>query len=518
MNSGEIAESLDQIAAGRCDLHSVASEFRRSVDDPEDPDVRAAMWALGYRLIHSSDETGRGTYGPFAPMAELGDLVFPPYVGALPPDVVESWAQLVNEIRYPAIAGRLHDLLWVTCHGDRPDEYARQANADYRAATRQAECDNLEAAAILDRALELARALNAPDLALPVVQCAREVLDSELRRKDASSRPGVSIPLFRLLASLPEADRPDDLLAKLADAHVLLESTHPFIRESLFQLDEMLARGRTEDVAQLRRAKVQMWFDYAQEQDGPLRIVELSKTLELADNAPEAADLRDEIRRQIQDIDPDSQGFRTVSAKFDVPIEQVEGLILSVVGDDGIEPAVERFGVWGPPTGDPAATADVVDEQIRQFPMRFIVPQVVSHPAGYPIRFLDTDDEKREAALVRHSALAASIQARFAMEALDRIGAKYGPSRDDLQALFETSLIRANQADAFARAFQHYWADRPDEAIHVALPRIEAVLRRLLAEAGGVVYKEPQGPSAGGVRGLGTVLHNLRLVLDKSGW
>jgi hypothetical protein len=202
----------------------------------------------------------------------------------------------------------------------------------------------------------------------------------------------------------------------------------------------------------------------------------------------------------------------------DIPTEQVETLIESVVGDDGIGPALSRFGSWGPPSGDPEATARTVDEQIRQFPMQFLVSQVVSHDAGYPIRYLETDEDKRAAAVVRHEVFGTSVHAAFAEEALSRIGAKYDTGRDALRALFQTDLIRADQADAFARALQHYWADRPDEAIHVALPRIEAVLRRMLAEAGGAVYKEPQGPRAGGVKTLGEVLHDLRPVLDQGWW
>ena len=76
------------------------------------------------------------------------------------------------------------------------------------------------------------------------------------------------------------------------------------------------------------------------------------------------------------------------------------------------------------------------------------------------------------------------------------------------ETLFQTAVDRTrNQAEVFARALQHYWAGRFDEAIHIALPRIEVVLRQdSLSMAGGVVWNPPQSGTspmperAGGVK------------------
>ena len=44
------------------------------------------------------------------------------------------------------------------------------------------------------------------------------------------------------------------------------------------------------------------------------------------------------------------------------------------------------------------------------------------------------------------------------------------------------------------------------------MPRIESVFRKLLEVSGGVIYDPPRGDRPGGVRGLGSVLHDLARV------
>ena len=74
------------------------------------------------------------------------------------------------------------------------------------------------------------------------------------------------------------------------------------------------------------------------------------------------------------------------------------------------------------------------------------------------------------------------------------------------------------QAEPFARAFVHYWAGHHDEAIHIALPRIEAVLRKMLVASGGIAYVEPSAGRAGRDKTLGMILNELHNVLPGSGW
>ena len=68
------------------------------------------------------------------------------------------------------------------------------------------------------------------------------------------------------------------------------------------------------------------------------------------------------------------------------------------------------------------------------------------------------------------------------------------------------------------RALGHYCAGSFDESIHVALPRIEGVLRGVLVAAGGIAYTEPQGGRAGHDKTLGAILSELSPGFPDEGW
>jgi hypothetical protein len=513
-----IAAIINEAASVTCELQAIEKRLRAAAGDADSAHLQGAIWALAYRQITAADEQGRLDYGPFAPMVEMGSVVFPPYLGEVEEAVLALWDELAQRLDVSAASARSHDLLWTRRHGPSPHNHARQAIEAYLTASGMQACDGIVVMEMLDRAFELARSLNDRDLSALVVQRTVEVAARELDLEEASSRPGVHIPLLRLLADLPGREEPAELSGLVDRADRLHRDTHPFVRESIFRLKETLAKSDPEEVKRLRRGKVEMWFQWALRQKGLLRSVELSKALELANNTPEAADLSDAIRREIQGISSESLDLKQASAEINIPWEQAEESVREVVGSDSVDAALGRFGNWGPPTGDPHRTMRDVEERMRRFVFQSIVSRVVTHRAGYPVQFLETDADRRRAAQAEQEVLAASIHTILAAEAVTRMETQYRPTHEQLSQLFETDFIRADQADAFVRTFEHFWAGRFDEAIHIALPRIEAVLRQILARAGGVVYREPRGVEPGGVRPLGTILRDLEPLMDPGWW
>ncbi len=186
------------------------------------------------------------------------------------------------------------------------------------------------------------------------------------------------------------------------------------------------------------------------------------------------------------------------------------GGVVSSVRTTTSSRALERFALdGGPPVGDRAETERTVDELAQQFVFKNLVTRVVTDERGYQIRLAASAEDKRSLDILEHEARSIQIDELLREFALDRIGERYSTDRASLHQLFETELIDEQQAAAFARALEHYWADRPDEALLICLPRIEAVLRRWLDATGGVVYQPPRGHRPGRVLGLGDVLRGL---------
>ena len=235
-------------------------------------------------------------------------------------------------------------------------------------------------------------------------------------------------------------------------------------------------------------------IDWALEQEGGVfRRLALTMALERANTIADADDLRETIRLRMQEIGDDDLGLQEISVDTEIPAAEIERLVESIVGDDGIELAFMRFGMWGPPAGDPQENAEAADRAMDEFVYQRLIPMALVDDQGRTIRQFVTDEEKRERALLQRETSFAGFHGSLVTLVLARIGEQYFPTQSDLADLFETRFIEPHQADAFARAFGHYWAGRFDEAIHIALPRIEAVLRQMLVAAGGISYTEPHG-------------------------
>ena len=521
------AALLEDIAIQEHQLEDIRRRFTAQVNEPDDLVIRAVNWMLGYMLVEASDLAGRRRYGTaFAPIWELKEGVLPPYLDKLPnrESVIAIWRDLARLVRHPVINGRVSDLLWCVDSGGERHRHARSAIESYLSAADNAGTDGSEFERLIDavqglgRARELSLELNAHDLLTRVHNRIADLLRHELRSEEAGNRPGVWMRLFAPLVSLQDEERPRDLGELLAQAH-LLATERPDIRLALFQLQERLARGDASETCGIRRSAVAMLILEARCQtDGLSRQNRFLEALDFTRHNGVGQRTELCIRRALRQIDPNSIDWQEYSYSTKISEEQMEEWIDAIVGDDGLESALERFAlVGGPPVGSRERT---VDDLAQRFVFQNLFTRVVADDRGLQIRRVESPELKRELDILEHEARNVQIDGWLRQLALDRIPERFPRESANLRRLFNTSLIDSGQADAFARAFEHFWSDRPDEALMVALPRIEAVLRRLFDLLGGAIYQPPRDQRPGRVLGLGEVLRGLEELstADEEEW
>ena len=515
MDASETAGLLDEVAESQADPALVGHELGKLVEHRVEATFGACLWAFGYVFVASDDTERRQEHGPYAPWVNTGTVVDPLPLSAVPTDVQERWLEVAGFVTHPVPRARLFDLLWLTRFGDEPFRHAQVAiDAHLDAAANH--LDGIRQTEFLGRALELSNEINDSSRLSETTQAIESFAALELDG-DFRSRPGVVLRLLEQLADLRDASQQEGL-HRLVDRASEGLADNPWVGEAAIQLQEKLARNDPERLAELRRNKVSRWLDYALTQDGLARLLALSRALELARNTRGATDLADEIRHLIQETDPESITPRRVAVHAELPVEEFEQLVEWIAESEGVGQALTRFGGWGPPSGDPADSLRLMDELREQFPLQFLFTRVMSDRFGRPTRFLYTDEEKRQADLVRHEVLRIEVHARFLADALERIWERFDePSEEDLAELLTTDLISAGVATSLARAFRHFWTGDPEAAATVALPKIEAILRGMLVQIGGVVYREPVGQQAGGVRMFGQILSDLEGHVDE-GW
>jgi hypothetical protein len=509
MNTSEIAELIDKESEGADSWLAVASRLRATAK--ESPEWTPFVAALEYMLETERRPERRARFGPFAPMVEYEAGSYPPALADVEDEWLHSWAGVLEIASSLPLRARLSDLLWLRRWGDEPFRRAQDAIDSYfeLAST----WEDLQAGDCLVRALELSRELNdgarQTRVTDELVQRVAQELESE------EWKPGVPLRMVAALLELPVAAQPaaiDELLLRARERY----ASDPHITESVIDFQVARARVASGDEEALRREQVSRWREAAAGAQGMLRFAHLQHALEVA--RVHGLGEAEEIRRELQDFDRDELDLKRVSASASVPADEIEAVIVDLVGADWRE-GVTRVGAFGPPVGEYEDNASTVRELMEQHPIQFLFNRVILGPENSVIAEAASKEEQFLTQLARYEHQRASFWGLVLVEVLERIRDQHGtPSFEEAEQFFTSEFVAPEAANGFARGLFLFWEGKPDEAAHVVVPRLEAVIRELCRRAGLVVTREPIDNRPGGVRGLGENLRQLHGRFDESWW
>ena len=513
----ECAAAMDDVARSQCDLFAAGPDFIKRFEDKGLDIVVAAARALDYGFSPAALGNMRRTTNPFAPAFGSPEEHFQWLKETDNGATLRIWAELAAHVRNPVAIARLHDLLWVTEYGDAPHTHARAAVEAYLDLARRDECAGHPAIRALERSLALSKSLNSVRDLPEIVKLGLAQLDLEQRRADTLPDLTVVTAGLRLLATVPSEHRPDSLANRVADAHDAFGDEDMLGREALFKIEQDLAQGDADAIQRIRHRAAEAWTTEADRREGWQRVHALEQVEKWAQGAKDAGALVAGARRARQEVESGVYQWAEIDASVDIPAADVDRELMRIVGEDNLELGLVRFGGWGPPTGNPAEIEGTVDRRMETTRLLDLIPETLHHPAGFEVKTFTIPEEKRERRIKMEQELHARIHGALAEEALKRLGSAYPRRWGQLANFFVSDLIWPPEAYAFGRAFEHFWAGRYDEAILVALPRIETILRRTARAMGSVVFRPPEADRPGGLKMLGEVLRLLDGKVDE-GW
>ena len=488
------------------DWYAVERCFRETVDDEEVEDAKPLVWAFGYMLVGRRREEPRERSGVFAPQLEMDGTIFPPRLREIPEETPSLWATYAESLDSHALAAsRLHDLLWILRHGERPIDHARAAVDAYLQVAGALETMDLVDA--VSRAIEIASEIGDEERLAIAVQRAVEVIETEIAQTN-ERRPGIPLNLLEDIAALKAERRPENLMDLVAAAGERY-GDDPWIAQSVSELRASLSSA--EERATLALEQVERWRAEAQKGDGLLRCVHLQHALDLA-RRHGLSEQAEAILVDLQSITPEELDLKGVSAEVEIPREKIDPYIKSFGEQDSWQAALQRFGAEGPPVRSaPAEQSGSATSLSRIIPTQVLGSQssLVFGASG------EKDHDRLDAS--RGEALQIQLWGYFAVEILETIRERFGPpDRDELVAFFTTELIDSSIAARLADALGRFCDGDDDGALHIVIPQIEAAIRSAAARLGIVVIKNPQGERPGGVRQLGALLADLRGRMDET--
>lgn len=200
-------------------------------------------------------------------------------------------------------------------------------------------------------------------------------------------------------------------------------------------------------------------------------------------------------------------GMRSISAEVNLPREQIDAYVATLVGESSYEDCLARVGSHPCAAGDPQRTAVAIAGERARHPLSFLVTRIVQDNEGSVVWHATSDEQHDEAARHRHDAMAIGLSGVFVAEALDGAAERFGlPSIDALSEIFVTPLIPDEDARLIAESIHLHHGQRHAAAAHLLVPRLERIIRRTLRAVGQVVTDFPRGNRRGGVKTLGTLL------------
>ncbi len=360
--------------------------------------------------------------------------------------------------------------------------------------------------------------LNAPEHVPSIAARADAQFEQEHGATGRSPDLTVLTATLRLLAAVPIEDRPADLEDKIAVVHEALGDRDILDRDALFEIEQDLAQGDSDRIQRVKHQATQAWTAEAERREGWHRAHALKQVERWAQGAENAGDLVAKARRARQEMESNIFQWAEFDASVDIPVADIEHEVMRVVGVDSLDLALLRFGRWGPPAGKPEEIGKAVERETETPRLTDLISYTLYDPAGFEVKTFSTLEEQHERRTKQLQEFHARIHGDLAAEALTRIGAAYPRRWGELATFFASDLIWPPEADALSRAFEHFWAGRHDEAILVALPRIEAILRRTARAMGGVVFRPPEANRPGGLKTLGEVLRLLQGKVDDGWW
>jgi hypothetical protein len=523
--------AVADVAAQLADLAYAAAERRWDLPEhlrsqapglglmPEGPLVQQLVLAAGYDL--RLDHGGKAGC-VLRPSTDTEEFAWPPRIADVLPDVVALWRDVADRASHPAARARFHDLLFERRDG-AGRERAVAAGTAYLTAARSCERADLDVAAFLVRAWDLARRVGAWELLANSYSELIKRADAEMSGR--AGAPGVVLPMIAAVAAKPVRNQIKQAPETIPDPAVvaqLLDTALATYKDGyLASQITSLMRARTDDpaaVAEIDRREVTAHLDEAEASSGMAKQLHLQEAISIA-RARGLMHLARHATAHLQAIPVKDLGLKRSSSSFRIPRDYIERFLYGFTASPGWRDAMSYFIQTDCPLGDLERLRQEERDIAKVTVFSSLLPRTILGRDGLPRWTASSDEDRQAERLATCARIHAENQGRILAEGLQRMERRYGiPAEADLAAhLSQNGQTDPALALSLARGFRHYWAGDYEASVHVVVPKIETAARGLLRELDEGIYRLQVAKDPGQYPGLYVLLQELeKVALDES--
>jgi hypothetical protein len=516
--AARLADSAFEAAGRSWDVNEHMRALGAQEDlDPDGPLGRELFQAASYRL--RLDHGGKAGCA-LRSSTDTEHYAWPPRIGEVEPDVVALWRDIAGLVEHPTAIARFHDLLFERRDGRR-DEHAAAAVQAYLAAARSPSRADLDIAAFLVRAWELARSVGLWGL-LADVQSELRVRAENAMASGGAALPSVVLPMIAALAAPAARRQPPASVPDAAVVDLLLETAFTTFRAGFLasQVAAMMRACASDPVAieLINRREVAAHRAEAAASAGLARQAHLAGAIEIA-RARGLTDVVREVTAELQAIPVKDLGLRRHSTSVRVPADQVERFLHGFTASPEWRDGMRFFLSTDCPVGDLPQLRQQAHDLARVAPLVSVILLGLLGDDGLPRWTAQSPEEQEAGRMATCARVRAELQGQHLAQGLHRLAERYGiPDEASLMALLsENGQSDSVLAASLARAFLHFWRGDYEACAHGAVPKIEAAARLLLRELDEGIYKLQLGKDQGQYPMLYSLLKELeKLAMDES--
>lgn len=484
--------------------HDVKTRLLQLRDDeseaPSCKEFDYELLAFSFSENNVNREVGWGTY--FGPVmvwtTDSGQTLESPSISAVDKNAIDYWCLRVGMTSNPLLQDRYAGLVWDLSQRAIEQKPKHTYAKDSCAAILKLADDKLidppvDGVQKLERALSLARSLNDETL---IAHCKSSILKYEQNVAE-DGKPGLWGFSFDLLVDDPKVNIEKSVEKEIiSDLETRLESLGGGDPWACERAADRLARyyrkrGSDENVRRVIR-KLGNTFETAAENASPMLasswLQHMHKTylrFNLADDA-------ERISKKLRSIGADVVGeMKTVSSEFRIPEDKLRKYVDEIT-DGSLQVVAARIAMEFLEKKDDAER--LVRNLAKSAPLTYMISRQIYDHEGRVVATIGGVDDDLDGHIAAQIAQNMSISAIFLREVLDKAVEKLDLTAESLVSLLsESPAYTVDQDPLLVRSFGFYFANDYVAFIHLAIPQIEASLRRLVELSGGAILKERRG-------------------------
>ncbi len=525
----KVLESFDgrKEAFEELSLHSSISKvFKPDSNTPQD--LRNGWWAES-AAFHFSESPAEeqsiwGTH--FGPLTTWeykdGTKCCRPDIKEIDPEVIDYWKIRANESNHPVILARYADLVWDFSYivtGQRSGvDFARLAiDAYINSADRVNDETQMQSRRHLERALELAISINDKER----IESVKAAL---FRLFDRIAKPGLDGTwpfLFDCLyenkkVSLTDGER-EKIITSLEE--ILKRSSNPNVGDEFSPWGAQAAAERLEKhykkVGKPEEAKrvISTYgasFEAIAKKADPLLAMSWLQDVHEAYRERGMKEEALKVQAQAKEKGKNAIGsMKQIVTKIEISKEEMEKILADFTSGD-LNSSLEKVAIQLVPQANQVRSG--LDAMKKDFPLQALIG-VTTIGDGQIISKSGSVKDDPEGRLRLEFSQRISMYTPLLSAAIDKIREKFKPSSEDiLNYLYQSPLFDPERRDLLDEGILAYFSEDYVKAIHVLVPQVEHILRRILSLLGQPTNKPAKTRGTMQEQNLNDVLANQEVM------